>query len=132
MFAWIEAAFPAARHTLLNRAIPAVTSGYVSACVPDLLPPDTDLVLLEFTYNDWVFDGGALVVNTPARCTIQPPKWLPPAEIKTITSKHPNFRPLLKGRRSLKDRQAVKFLQRPGSEDGGHAAFILGLIAGYL
>lgn len=68
VFAWLETTFPTARHRLLNHAIPAVTSGYVSACVPDLLPPDVDLVLLEFTYNDWVFDGGSLDVNTPARC----------------------------------------------------------------
>lgn len=67
VFKWLEQTFPNAGHTLLNHAIPAVTSGYVSACVPELVPHNTDLVLVEFTYNDWVFGGGNRAINDPSR-----------------------------------------------------------------
>ena len=67
LFGRLEETFPDADHTLLNRAIPAVTSGYVSACVPELVPVNADLVLLEFTYNDHVFSGGNRNVNDASR-----------------------------------------------------------------
>ena len=66
VFRWIEETFPA-KHTLLNRAIPATTSGYVSACVPELVPAGTDLVILEYTYNDYVFGNGSRTVNNASR-----------------------------------------------------------------
>lgn len=67
VFAWLEEAFPDTKHRLLNHAIPAVTSGYISACVPELIPDDTDLVILEFTYNDWVFSSGSKNINDASR-----------------------------------------------------------------
>ena len=70
LFGRLEETFPDADHTLLNRAIPAVTSGYVSACVPELVPDNADLVLLEFTYNDHVFSGGNRNVNDASRCCL--------------------------------------------------------------
>lgn len=67
IFTWISETFPNTEHKLLNRAIPATTSGYVSACVPDLVPEDADLVILEYTYNDYVFGAGSRTVNNPSR-----------------------------------------------------------------
>ena len=67
VFSWIEDTFPGPKHRLLNRAIPATTSGYISACVPELIPRTTDLVILEYTYNDYVFGAGSTQVNNPAR-----------------------------------------------------------------
>ena len=67
VFAWIEDAFPGQGHRLLNRAIPATTSGYTSACVPELVPDTTDLVIVEYTYNDYVLGGGSKTLNNPAR-----------------------------------------------------------------
>ena len=67
IFTWLEETFPNPGHRLLNRAIPATTSGYISACVPDLVPDNVDLVILEFTYNDYVFGAGSRTVNNPSR-----------------------------------------------------------------
>lgn len=67
VFSWIEETFPGPKHRLLNRAIPATTSGYVSACVRELLPETTDLIILEYTYNDYVFGAGSKTVNNPSR-----------------------------------------------------------------
>lgn len=71
IFRWIEDTFPAAKHVLLNQAIPATTSGYVSACIPELVPANTDLVILEYTYNDYVFGNSSRTINNASRyCSI--------------------------------------------------------------
>lgn len=67
VFTWLQETFPSAKHNLLNRAIPATTSGYISACMPELVPEDTDLVIVEFTYNDYVLGEGSRTVNNPSR-----------------------------------------------------------------
>lgn len=36
-----------------NSAVSATTSSYTSQCVRDFVPPDADLVLVEFSVNDW-------------------------------------------------------------------------------
>ena len=36
-----------------NSAVSATTSSYTSQCVADFVPPDADLVLVEFSVNDW-------------------------------------------------------------------------------
>ena len=74
VFSWVKDTFPHRKHMLLNNAIPAVTSGYASACVPELVPDDTDLVILEWTYNDNVFSGGNRSVNDPSRHAPSP-RW---------------------------------------------------------
>lgn len=43
---------PAALCRFLNRALPGTTSSYVSPCALQMVPPEADLVLLEFTFND--------------------------------------------------------------------------------
>ncbi|KAL4856611.1 hypothetical protein ACK3TF_003052 [Chlorella vulgaris] len=52
LFAWLRASFPAANHTLLNRAVPATPSSYMSLCVSWHVPPDADLVIAEYNIND--------------------------------------------------------------------------------
>ena len=52
MGAHVQATFPNERHRLLNRAVPGTTSAYVSPCALQMVPPEADFVLLEFTFND--------------------------------------------------------------------------------
>ena len=47
--AWLRYAFPASAATVLNRGIPASTSGLSAMCSERLVPADTDLVVVEFT-----------------------------------------------------------------------------------
>ena len=61
---------PRAMCRLLNKAVPAVTSAYISPCVLDMLPPDVDLVFLEFTFND-AERSSSLSMDDPTR-------WCPP------------------------------------------------------
>lgn len=44
--------FPHPQHRLLNKAVPGTTSLYTSPCVLQIVPPDADFVLLEYTFND--------------------------------------------------------------------------------
>lgn len=83
VFKWIEETFPHEGHRLLNHAIPATTSGYISACVPELVPPNTDLVILEFTYNDYVFSPSR-TINNASRYPSPPPTHPPPSHLKTL------------------------------------------------
>lgn len=52
LFHWIQMTFPNDKHVLMNKAVPAVTSAYIAPCVLNMVPEDTDLVLMEFTFND--------------------------------------------------------------------------------
>ena len=53
LYHWINTTFPHKDHRLLNFALPATTSAYYAPCVTSgLLPNNTDLVILEFTFND--------------------------------------------------------------------------------
>ena len=36
-----------------NSAVSATTSSYTSQCVNDFVPADADLILVEFSVNDW-------------------------------------------------------------------------------
>ena len=50
-----------------SQAVPAVTSAYISPCVLNMVHEETDLVILEFTFNDaeraTTFD-----LDDPTRC----------------------------------------------------------------
>ena len=37
----------------VNSAVSATTSSYTSQCMHDFVPADADLVLVEFSVNDW-------------------------------------------------------------------------------
>jgi hypothetical protein len=52
VFKWINATFPHPKHQLLNRAISATPSTYFSLCLQWHVPPDVDMMLLEFNPND--------------------------------------------------------------------------------
>ena len=52
VFDWIQKDFPNPGHVLLNKAYPATTASYAAPCVLDDVPPNTDLVLLEYTFYD--------------------------------------------------------------------------------
>ena len=43
---WLRGAFPGANHSMLNSAIPASPSEYISFCLQHYLPPQPDLVLV--------------------------------------------------------------------------------------
>jgi len=36
-----------------NSAVSATTSSFTSQCVSDFVPEDADLILVEFSVNDW-------------------------------------------------------------------------------
>ena len=53
LYKWIDTTFPHKNHKLLNFALPATTSAYFAPCITSgLLPNTTNLVILEFTFND--------------------------------------------------------------------------------
>ncbi|CAL5221891.1 g4156 [Coccomyxa viridis] len=52
LYRWVQATFPNDQHRLLNKGLPGTTSAYVSPCALQIVPPDADFVLLEFTFND--------------------------------------------------------------------------------
>ena len=53
---------------LTNSAVSATTSSYTSQCVHDFVPSDADLVLVEFSVNDWeVADAAAAWMNNSQR-----------------------------------------------------------------
>ena len=59
------------RPQLTNSAVSATTSSYTSQCVHDFVPPDADLVLVEFSVNDWeVADAAAAWMNNSQRCAL--------------------------------------------------------------
>ncbi|KAL4442042.1 hypothetical protein ABPG77_011303 [Micractinium sp. CCAP 211/92] len=51
-FKWINTTFPHREHVLVNRAIPASTAFLFATCLSHHVPPDADLVTLEFTVNE--------------------------------------------------------------------------------
>ena len=52
-----------------NSAVSATTSSYTSQCVHDFVPSGADLVLVEFSVNDWeVADPAAAWMNNSQRC----------------------------------------------------------------
>ncbi|BDA43799.1 hypothetical protein COCOBI_04-8160 [Coccomyxa sp. Obi] len=52
IYDWIQTVFPNKKHRFLNRALPGTTSVYVSPCALQMVPPEADFVLLEYTFND--------------------------------------------------------------------------------
>ncbi|CAL8468221.1 g7760 [Coccomyxa elongata] len=52
VYDWIQTVFPNKKHRFLNRALPGTTSAYVSPCALQMVPPEADFVLLEYTFND--------------------------------------------------------------------------------
>lgn len=60
--------FPNEGHQLLNKGLPGTTSAYVSPCALQIVPPDADFVLLEFTFNDAERASPAQAADDPTRC----------------------------------------------------------------
>ena len=59
----------AAAAQVTNSAVSATTSSYTSQCVADFVPADADLVLVEFSVNDWeVWDASAAWMDNNQRC----------------------------------------------------------------
>lgn len=53
VFHWVNTTFPHTHHQFHVFALPATTSAYYAPCVTSTsLPSNTDLVLVEFTFND--------------------------------------------------------------------------------
>ncbi|EFN56843.1 hypothetical protein CHLNCDRAFT_144427 [Chlorella variabilis] len=52
VFQWMNATFPHPQHKFLNQAISATPSNYFTLCLQWHVPPDADLVLMEFNPND--------------------------------------------------------------------------------
>lgn len=53
---WVNETFPNPNHAFLNQATRGVTSGFFAPCLQTLVPPDTDLVLLEYDVNDGYYE----------------------------------------------------------------------------
>lgn len=69
---------------LTNSAVSATTSSYTSQCVHDFVPPDADLVVVEFSVNDWeVADAAAAWMNNSQRCALVYPKPLGSLQCQT-------------------------------------------------
>ncbi|PRW56718.1 hypothetical protein C2E21_4783 [Chlorella sorokiniana] len=51
-FSFLNASFPHPQHAFLNKAIGGTTSGIFATCAEKLVPPETDLVVVEFTFNE--------------------------------------------------------------------------------
>ncbi|KAL4423591.1 hypothetical protein ABPG77_004631 [Micractinium sp. CCAP 211/92] len=52
LFALINATFPHPKHVFANKGIGGTSSGIFTACVEALVPPEADLAIVEFTYNE--------------------------------------------------------------------------------
>lgn len=63
----MQATFPNDRHQLLNKGLPGTTSAYVSPCALQMVPPNADFVLLEFTFNDAERASVAQAADDPTR-----------------------------------------------------------------
>lgn len=46
VFSWFNETFPHPDHHFINEAIPAVTSSYIAPCVFNMVPADTDLIIM--------------------------------------------------------------------------------------
>ncbi|PSC68097.1 CRT (chloroquine-resistance transporter)-like transporter [Micractinium conductrix] len=54
-FTYLNATFPHSDHEFTNKAIGGTTSGIFAACAKQMVPPGTDLAIVEFSFNE--FDG---------------------------------------------------------------------------
>lgn len=63
----VQDTFHNERHQLLNKALPGTTSAYVSPCALQMVPPNADFVLLEFTFNDAERASTAQAADDPTR-----------------------------------------------------------------
>ena len=71
LFHWIQMTFPNPNHVLMNKAVPAVTSAYIAPCVLNMVPENTDLIIMEFTFND-AERSSSLGLDDPTRSVLQP------------------------------------------------------------
>ncbi|KAI3428291.1 hypothetical protein D9Q98_006670 [Chlorella vulgaris] len=53
LFDFISHNFPHRDHVIVNRAIGATNSGLYATCFEQLVPPETDLAVVEFTFNEF-------------------------------------------------------------------------------
>ncbi len=68
---------PGRTRQVTNSAVSATTSSYTSQCVYDFVPADADLVLVEFSVNDWeVGDASSTWMNNNQRCAGRTSQWL--------------------------------------------------------
>lgn len=82
-FGFLNATWPHAQHVLLNKGIGGTSSGVFSACAEQLVDPQADLVVVEFTVNGAGGCGGAPVLwpwrlHWRARLASQTAAWSPP------------------------------------------------------
>ena len=68
--AWLRGAFPAANHSMLNSAIPASPSEYISFCLQHYLPPQPDLVLVRSAAAGGRAPAAALPLQLLCLCCI--------------------------------------------------------------
>ena len=74
-----QVTFPNPGHRLINTAVPATTSSYISPCIHSLVPSDADLVIVEFSFNDGEMSGWTQVFDAPIRQAGQHPLGSAPA-----------------------------------------------------
>lgn len=70
LFRWIQDVFPHDEHKLVNNAMPATTSEFASHCMYDLVPPDADIVVVEYAVNDAAYGQGGHWIDHPARSAL--------------------------------------------------------------
>ena len=69
VFNWVNTTFPHAEHQFHVFALPATTSAYYAPCVTTTaLPANTDIVLVEFTFNDSEMAFFHHIVDDRTRC----------------------------------------------------------------
>ncbi|PRW60464.1 expressed protein isoform A [Chlorella sorokiniana] len=66
-FEFINATFPHKDHALLNKAISATNAGTFATCTERLVPAESDLVVVEFTFNE----APSLHYTTPNRRSVE-------------------------------------------------------------
>ena len=82
----MQSTFPAQGHKLINTAVPATTSSYISPCVTSLVPADVDLVIVEFSFNDGEMSGWTQVFDAPVRSALR--AMLPMTRQQACISEH--------------------------------------------
>ena len=75
-FHWIQTTFPHPQHRLVNEAMPAVSSSYIAPCVEALVPGNTDLVIMEFSFNDYE-RSNSFSFDDISRCACTHPRTFP-------------------------------------------------------
>lgn len=67
VYDWINTTFPNAAHNLTNAARGGSSSQYYSSCLSGFVQPNVDLVIVEFTLNDYHYAGNGKLFSKDAR-----------------------------------------------------------------